>query len=57
VINGALLTHPVAGSHGRYGANRFYDPSITGLTVSDPTEVLGRLARLDRSIGVPSKSS
>jgi hypothetical protein len=57
VINGALLTHPIAGSHGRYSANRFYDPSITGGTAAEPTEVLGRLAQLDRSIGIPPKSS
>jgi hypothetical protein len=57
VINGALLTHPIAGSHGRYSANRFYDPAITGGAAANPTEVLGRLAQLDRSIGVPSKSS
>jgi hypothetical protein len=56
VINGALLTHPVAGSHGRYGANRFYDPTITGLTPSDPTEVLEKLAQLDPSIGPSSQS-
>jgi hypothetical protein len=57
VINGALLTHPIAGSHGRYSANRFYDPAITRGTAANPTEVLGRLAQLDRSIASPSKSS
>jgi hypothetical protein len=57
VINGALLTHPIAGTHGRYSANRFYDPAIAGGTAADPTEVIGRLAQLDRSIGLPSKSS
>lgn len=57
VINGALLTHPFAGSHGHYSANRFYDPTITGLTGSDPTEVLGKLAQLDRSLGSPPQSS
>jgi len=57
VIDGALLTHPIAGSHGRYTANRFYDPRMTGATLSDPADVLGKLAQLDRSIGSPSKSS
>lgn len=57
VINGALLTHPIVGSHGRYGANRCYDPTVTGLTPTDPSEVLKRLAQLDRSIGSPSTST
>jgi chemotaxis family two-component system sensor kinase Cph1 len=57
VINGALLTHPIAGSHGRYRANRFYDPAITGGTAADPAEVIGRLAQLDRSIELPPKRS
>jgi two-component system, chemotaxis family, sensor kinase Cph1 len=57
VLNGALLTHPVAGSHGRYTVNRFYDPTATGATGIDPTEVLGKLARLDRVSGRPSKIS
>ncbi len=57
ILNGALLTHPVAGSHGRYSANRFYDPKITGPTQIDATEVLGKLAQLDRVSGPPSKFS
>jgi hypothetical protein len=57
VINGALLTHPIAGSHGQYSANRFYDPKVTAGTLSDPAEVLGRLAQLDRSVVAPAKSS
>jgi hypothetical protein len=57
VLNGALLTHPIAGAHGRYSANRFYDPTIAALTRSDPTEVLGKLAQLDRSIDSHSQDS
>jgi hypothetical protein len=57
VINGALLTHPIAGRHGRYGANRFYDPAVSGLASSDPNEVLGKLAQLDRSIDSQSQSA
>jgi hypothetical protein len=57
VLNGALLTHPVAGSHGRYSANRFYDPRASGPTGINPTEVLGKLAQLDRSSGPAAKSS
>jgi len=49
VINGALLTHPIAGAHGRYSANKFYDPATTRPTSIDPADVLGKLARLDRS--------
>src|SRR5918997_914814 len=48
VINGALCTHPVAGSRGHYGANPFYDPATTGPTAINQAEVLDRLARLDR---------
>lgn len=57
VINGALSTHPVAGSHGHYSANRFYDPATTRPIGIDPAEVLGKLAQLDRSSGPPSNAS
>jgi len=57
VINGALCTHPVAGSHGHYGANPFYDPAITGPSGVNQAAVLEKLARLDRSSGPPSKLS
>ncbi len=49
VINGALLTHPIAGAHGHHSANQFYDPAATRPTSIDPADVLGKLARLDRS--------
>jgi len=29
VINGALATHPIAGSHGQYAANPYYDPGYS----------------------------
>ena len=48
VINGALLTHPIAGARGHYAANHFYDPATTRPTSIDPADVLGKLARLDR---------
>ena len=57
VINGALVTHPIAGSNGIYSANRFYDPATTRSPGIDPTEVLGKLAQLDRSSRPPSKAS
>lgn len=57
VIDGALLTHPIAGAHGCYSTNRFYDPSIASLTPSNQAEVLGRLAELDRATGSPSRIS
>ena len=56
VINGALLTHPIAGAHGHYSANQFYDPATTRPTSIDPADVLGKLARLDRSSS-PSQTS
>lgn len=48
VINGALSTHPVAGSHGQYCANPFYDPTTTGPAAIDPADVLGKLTQFDR---------
>jgi hypothetical protein len=53
VLNGALLTHPIAGAHGHYSANQFYDPATTGPTRIEPADVLGKLARLDRSSPLP----
>ena len=53
VINGALLTHPIVGAHGHYSANQFYDPATTRPTSIEPAEVLGKLARLDRSSRLP----
>ena len=49
VINGALCTHPIAGSHGHYGANPFYDPATTGLSGLNQAAVLEKVAQLDRS--------
>ena len=57
VINGALCTHPVVGSHGHYGANPFYDPGTTGATDINQAAVLDKLAQLDHSSGSPSKPS
>jgi hypothetical protein len=53
VLNGALLTHPIAGAHGHYSANQFYDPATTRPTSIEPADVLGKLARLDRSNPLP----
>lgn len=53
VINGALLTHPIAGAHGHYSANQFYDPATTRSASIEPADVLGKLARLDRSSPLP----
>ena len=44
---GALSTHPVAGLHGHFGANPFYDPSTTGPTSINHAAVLEKLAQLD----------
>jgi len=57
VVDGALCTHPVAGSRGRYGANPFYGPATTGSTRIEPAAVRGKLAQLDRWSGPPFKSS
>ena len=57
VINGALCTHPVAGSRGHYSANPFYDAAITGPTAVNQAAVLEKLAQLDRSSGPPLKPS
>lgn len=53
VLNGALLTHPIAGAHGHYSANQFYDPATTRPTRIETADVLGKLARLDRSSPLP----
>ena len=57
VINGALCTHPVVGSHGHYGANPFYDPATTGPTAMNQAAVLEKLAQLGRSGGPSSTPS
>ena len=57
VLNGALSTHPVAGLHGHFGANPFYDPSTTGPTSINHAAVLEKLAQLDRAGGRPSTTS
>ena len=48
VINGALATHPIAGSHGHYHANPFYDPAATGSVPIHEADVLKKLGQLDR---------
>jgi hypothetical protein len=48
VIDGALATHPVAGSHGQYTPNPFYNPMTTRIAAVDDTDVLTRLEQLDR---------
>ncbi len=53
VINGALLTHPIAGVLGHYSANQFCDPATTGPTSIEPADVSRKLARLDRSSPLP----
>jgi hypothetical protein len=53
VLNGALLNHSIAGAHGHYSANQFYDPATTRPTSIEPADVMGKLARLDRSGPLP----
>ena len=48
VINGALSTHPIAGSYGRYRSNPFYDSTTEGLSVVEDGEVLAKLEQLNR---------
>jgi len=48
VINGALVTHPIIGSQGRFAANPFYDAATDRLTPADDDDVLQKLAQLDR---------
>lgn len=57
VLNGALATHPVAGSHGHFGMNPFYDPSTTGPTSINHAAVVEKLAHLERGGGHPSRTS
>jgi hypothetical protein len=57
IINGALATHPRAGSHGQHRPNPFYDPATTRVATVDDAVVLGKLATLDRSSGRRSERS
>lgn len=57
VVDGALSTHPVVGSHGNYGTNPFYDARITRPAAIDRADTLRKLAVLDRSRGVRSERS
>jgi hypothetical protein len=49
VINGALATHPIAGSHGRCAANPFYDLHTHRMPVVNEAEVVQKLELLDQS--------
>ena len=49
IIDGALATHPLAGSHGHYDANPFYEPSATSLAAVADDDVVARLAHLEQS--------
>jgi len=49
ILNGALATHPIAGSDGHYSVNPFYDPATTGSAPAHNADVLGRLEQLDRT--------
>lgn len=49
VLNGALATHPIVGSHGRCRANPFYDATTERLSPANDAEVLAKLAWLGRS--------
>ncbi len=51
VINGALATHPIGGSNGRFAENPFYDPTTDCLTPANDGDVLHKLAQLDRPDG------
>ena len=51
VIHGALATHPVAGSNGRYGANQFYNSNIDGISALPDSDVRAKLEQLDQSTG------
>jgi chemotaxis family two-component system sensor kinase Cph1 len=57
VLDGALRTHPVAGSQGHYTANPFYDPAVTRLTAVADDDVLGRLKWLAGSQDRPQNPS
>ena len=50
VINGALETHPVAGAHGQYATNPFFNPETTRTAPADESSVRDRLRQLDRLV-------
>lgn len=55
IINGALATHPLAGSQGKYGPNPFYDPAISAPVAVDGPDVLERLQHMDHTLGAAVK--
>jgi hypothetical protein len=48
VLNGALMTHPIAGSVERYEINPFYDPTVRGLSPVHHGAVEVKLCWADR---------
>jgi chemotaxis family two-component system sensor kinase Cph1 len=46
VINGALATHPVAGSKGQYAVNPFYDSTVKRLPTAKDADVRTKLRYL-----------
>jgi hypothetical protein len=48
VLNGALATHPIAGTQGAYSENPYYDPDVTVLPDVDGQAVLEKLRHLER---------
>jgi hypothetical protein len=49
VLNGALVTHPIAGINGDFQQSPFYDPAVTTLPDADATSVVAKLAALQRT--------
>jgi hypothetical protein len=57
VLNGALVTHPVAGTRGQYSSNVFYQPDAVALSPIDGASARRRLAHLERSAGAEDTRS
>ena len=46
ILNGALVTHPIAGLGGEFRDNPFYEPTVTALPEIDNWTARARLASL-----------
>jgi chemotaxis family two-component system sensor kinase Cph1 len=57
VIDGALATHPVAGSNGQYGPNQFYNSKIDRISAVRDIDVRAKLKQVDRSTSSHRKES
>jgi hypothetical protein len=59
VIDGAMAIQPVAGSHGHYSPNAFYDPATTRIAAVDVSKLRGIAAirSVARRVAAPGSAA